>query len=400
MKHLRLALASLAMLAAFWPAGAQPQQAPSGARRSHQGIPEIWPAGLPGQQELVFVGSGRKNIEAFRLDLAAGVLTRVGQAAEIENPSFLSIAPNHKFLYAISEGGNAEASGLSAFAIDAAAGKLTFLNRQPAGGSGPCHVEVDATGKNALIANYGSGSFAVFPLAGNGEVQPKTAFIQDHGSSVNPDRQEGPHAHCIVAGPGNRFVYGCDLGLDKVLIFKFDAGQGTLVPNEPAFAPTKPGAGPRHIAFHPDGRWAFVINEMASTLTVFGCDASSGALREIQTVSTLPEGYSGQNTCAEVAVHPSGKIVYGSNRGDDSIAVFACDPESGRLTFLERVPTGGKTPRQFVIDPTGRYLLAANQDSNTIVVFSIDLASGKLTPAGSQAQSDNPMCVRCMLEPR
>jgi 6-phosphogluconolactonase len=231
-------------------------------------------------------------------------------------------------------------------------------------------------------------------------VRPMSAFIQDHGSSVNADRQEGPHAHCIVTGPGDRFAYGCDLGLDKVLIFKFDPGQGTLVASEPAFAAAQPGAGPRHIAFHPNGRWAFVINEMASTLTVFACDAASGALREIQTVSTLPEGYSGQSTCAEVAVHPSGKCVYGSNRGDDSIALFACDPASGRLTFIERVPTGGRTPRQFEIDPTGHYLLAANQDSGTVVVFSIDKASGRLQPTGSRVQSDNPQCVRCMLETR
>jgi 6-phosphogluconolactonase len=357
----------------------------------------IGPAGAQSQTELVFVGSGRKNIDAFRLDLASGALTSLGQAAEIEHPSFLSIAPNHKFLYAISEGGNAETSGLSAFAIDAAAGKLTFLNRQPAGGSGPCYVEVDATGKNALIANYGSGSFAVFPLAENGEVKPASAFMQDHGSSVDVDRQEGPHGHCLVAGPADQFAYGCDLGLDKVAIFKFDPGAGTLVLNEPAFAPAKPGAGPRHIAFHPDGRWAFVINEMASTVTVFGCDASSGALREIQTISTLPHGFAGKSTGAEVAVHPSGNFVYCSNRGDDSIAVFACNPETGRLTLIERVPSGGKTPRQFEIDPSGRFLLAANQDSNTVIVFSIDYTSGKLKPAGSRVQCDNPMCVRCLM---
>jgi len=350
--------------------------------------------------ELVFVGSGRKNIEAFRLDLGSGTLTHVGLAAEIEHPSFLSIAPNHKFLYSISEGGNAASSSISAYAIDATAGKLTFLNRQPAGGSGPCYVEVSADGKTALIANYGSGSFAAFPLAENGEVQPMSGFIQDQGSSINKDRQEGPHAHCLVAGPKDKFAYGCDLGLDKVIIFKFDPSHGTLVPAEPPFAQTQPGAGPRHIAFHPNGRWAFVINEMGSSLTSFRCDRSSGALQEIQTVSTLPEGFSGQNTCAEVAVHPSGKFVYGSNRGDNSIVVFACDKKSGRLAFVERVSTGGRTPRQFEIDPTGRYLLAANQDSDTIVVFAVDSISGKLTPTGNQASSDNPMCVRCLLESR
>jgi 6-phosphogluconolactonase len=227
-----------------------------------------------------------------------------------------------------------------------------------------------------------------------------SSFIQDHGSSVNPGRQEGPHAHSLVVRPGERFAYGCDLGLDKVMIFKFKAASGTLVSNEPAFAQATPGAGPRHIAFHPNGRWAFVINEMASTITVFSCDAVGGALHDLQTVSTLPEGFSGQNTCAEVAVHPSGRFVYGSNRGDDSIAVFGFDPKSGRLAFIERVPTGGKTPRQFEIDPTGRYLLAANQDSNTVIVFRIDPASGRLQPAGSQVESDNPMCVRCVMEPR
>jgi len=375
MKHLHIALASLAVLAALWPSGAQ------------------------SQQELVFVGSGRKNIESFRFDLASRTLTRVGLAAEIQNPSFLFISPNHRFLYAIGEGRNAASSSISAYAIDAAAGKLTFLNKQPAGGAGPCYVEVDNAGKNALIANYGSGSFAVFPLAANGEVQPRTAFIQDQGSSVNPARQEGPHAHCLVAGPGNKFAFGCDLGLDKVMIFKFDTDKGTLVPNEPAFAKVKSGAGPRHIAFHPNGRSAYVINEMGSTISAFGYDGAAGTLHEIQTISTLPDGFSGQSTCAEVAVHPSGKYVYGSNRGDDSIAVFGCDLESGRLKFLQRVPTGGKTPRQFEIDPTCHFLLAANQDSNTVVLFSIDAATGRLQPTGTQVESDNPMCVRCLMVP-
>jgi len=373
------------------------------ARRPHLVLASLaillvhWPLGAQSQQELVFVGSGKKNIEAFRFDLSSGALTRVGLAAEIEHPSFLSISPNHKFLYAISEGRNAAASSLSAFAIDAAAGKLTFLNKQPAGGAGPCYVEIDPSGKCALIANYNSGSFAAFPLAGNGEVQTMSAFIQDQGSSVDKSRQEGPHAHCLVAGPGDKFAFGCDLGLDKVMIFKFDPAKGTLVANEPAFVQTKPSAGPRHIAFDPNGRWAFVINEMGSSLTVFRCDAATGTLREMDTYTTLPKDFSGQSTCAEVAVHPSGKFVYASNRGDDSIAVFGCDPANGRLTFIQRVPTGGKTPRQFEIDPTGRYLLAGNQESNAVVVFSIN--DGHLQPVGMPVQSDNPMCVRCLMAP-
>ena len=356
------------------------------------------PSRAQSQTELVFVGSGRRNIEAFRLDLATGALTRLGLAAELGNPSFFAIAPNHKFLYAISEGGSAESSGINAFSINAATGKLTFLNRQPAGGSGPCHVGLDAAGKNVMIANYGSGSFAAFPLAENGEVRPMSAFIQDQGSSVNPARQEGPHAHCIVAGPGDKFVYGCDLGLDKVLIFKFDDEKGTLVANDPPFVRTRPGAGPRHIAFHPNGHWAYLVNEMASTMTVFGYDGADGALREIQTLSTRLKDATGENTGAEVAVHPTGKFVYSSNRGDDNIAVFTCDPQNGRLTLIQGMATGGKIPRQFEIDPTGRYLLAANQASDNVVVFRIDESSGRLQATGSQARSDNPMCVRFILD--
>jgi 6-phosphogluconolactonase len=350
-------------------------------------------------QELVFVGSGKKDIEAFRFDTATGALTSLGQAAAMARPSFLAIAPNHRFLYAISEGGRPADSSVSAFSIDPALGKLTLLNSQPAGGgSGPCHVEVDASGKNALIANYGSGSVAVFPLTASGELGPASAFVQDSGSSVNHDRQEGPHAHCIVTDPRDRFAFVCDLGLDKVLVFEFDAAKGTLTPASPAFVSVAPGSGPRHIAFHPNGRWAYVINEMASTITGFAYDAAHGRLREIQTESTLPKDFSGRNTCAEVAIHPSGKFVYGSNRGDDSIAVFTCDPSTGRLALAQRVSTGGKTPRQFEIDPTGNWLIAANQDSDTVVVFRIDSSTGQLQPVGAPVPSGNPQCVKFLPE--
>jgi 6-phosphogluconolactonase len=354
----------------------------------------------PGQSasDLVFVGSGRKDIQAFRFNLESGALTPLGRAAAIEHPSFMAVSSDGRRLYVISEGRGPSESGVSAFAIDAAAGKLILLNRQPSGGSGPCCVELDGAEKDALVANYGSGSLAVFPLAENGELRTMSAYIQDQGSSVNPARQKGPHAHCLVAGPGNRYVYGCDLGLDKVMIFRFDSDRGALAPAEPPFAAVTPGAGPRHIAFHPNGRWAYVINELASTITAFRLDAATGALRELQTVSTLPEGFSGGNTCAEVAVHSSGKVVYGSNRGDDSIAVFSCDAETGRLSFLQRVATGGKTPRQFEIEPAGGYLLVGNQDSDSVAVFRIDATTGRLSPTGTQVQSDNPMCVRCVRE--
>jgi 6-phosphogluconolactonase len=353
-------------------------------------------ASAASEQELVFIGSGRANIEAYHFDLASGALTRIGLAATIAHPSYFAIAPNRRFLYSITEGHGQDDSSVSAFALDAAQGKLTLLNSQPAGGAGPCYVEVDSSGKNALIANYGSGSVAVFPLAAAGTLNPVSAFVQDHGSSVNPDRQTGPHAHCIVTDPTDRFALVCDLGLDKVLSFKFDSADGSLRANDPAFVTTKPGAGPRHIAFHPNGHWAYVSDEMASTITGYSYDAAAGALREIQTESMLAKDFAGQNTAAEVAVHPSGKFVFCSNRGDNSIAVFGCDADTGRLTFVERDSTAGKTPRQFEVDPTGAYLLAGNQDSDTVVVFRIDKATGHLQPAGDAIHTDNPMCIKCL----
>lgn len=351
------------------------------------------------EQELVFIGSGRANIEAYHFDLGSGALTHLGLAARISHPSFFAIAPNHHFLYSITEGGNSKDSSVSAFSIDADAGKLTLLNSQPAVGSGPCYVQVDAGGKDALIANYGSGSVAAFPISSAGTLNSVSAFIQDQGSSVNPDRQTGPHAHCIVTDSADHFAFVCDLGLDKILSFKFDPADGSLHANAPAFVATKPGAGPRHLAFHPNGRWAYVSDEMGSTLTAYSYDAATGTLREIQSESTIPKDFAGQNTDAEVAVHPSGKFVYCSNRGDNSIAVFACDSDTGRMTFVERASTLGKTPRQFEIDPTGDWLIAGNQDSNTVIVFRIDKATGNLQPIGDPIHSDNPMCIK-FLPPR
>jgi 6-phosphogluconolactonase len=348
------------------------------------------------QQELVFIGSGRANIEAFRFDLESGALTHIGQAARIAHPSYFTIAPNHQFLYSITEGHKAADSSVSAFAIDPASGKLTLINSQPARGAGPCYIEVDSSGKDALIANYASGSMAVLPIDASGALKPISAFVQDEGSSVNHDRQEGPHAHCIVTDPSDQYAFVCDLGLDKVLSFKFDSVQSSLRPNDPPFVATKPGVGPRHIVFHPNGRWAYVSDEMGSAIATYSYDGATGTLREIQSESTLPKDFSGNNTGAELAVHPNGKFVFFSNRGDDSIVVFACDPDTGRLSFVERNSTDGKVPRQFEIDPTGAYLLAANQNSNTVVVFRIDKETGHLQRVGDAVSSDNPMCIKFM----
>jgi 6-phosphogluconolactonase len=255
---------------------------------------------------------------------------------------------------------------------------------------------VDSKGRNVLVANYGGGSVAVLPLAEDGRLREAAAVVQHSGSSVNPQRQKAPHAHSINLDLANHFAFAADLGLDKVLVYRFDPDNGTLVPNDPAFAFVKPGAGPRHFAFHPKGRFAYVINEMHCTVTGFRYDAKRGELILAQTITTLPEGETVQPSysTAEVQVHPSGKFLYGSNRGHDSIAAFAIDQKTGQLTPVEHESTQGKTPRNFGIDPTGTYLLAANQSSDSVVVFRIDPRTGALTPRGQKAEVPSPVCVK------
>jgi 6-phosphogluconolactonase len=353
---------------------------------------------------MVYIGTytqGKsKGIYLFRMDPASGQLTPAGLAAETVNPSFLAIAPNHRFLYAVNEigeFGGTSSGAVSAFAIEPTTGKLTLLNQESSRGSGPCHLIVDRQGKNVLVANYGGGSVAVLPIRPDGRLGPATAFIQHQGSSVNPQRQKEPHAHSMNLDAANRFAFAADLGLDKVLIYRFDPNQGTLAPNDPAAAAVAPGAGPRHFAFHPSGRWAYVINEIDSTVTAFSYDAKTGALKSVQTISTLPERFTGNSSTAEIQVHPSGKFLYGSNRGDDSLAIFRIDPDTGRLTSVGRQPTQGKTPRGFGIDPTGTFLLAANQDSDSVVVFRIDPETGELRPTGQVVEVPKPVCVQFML---
>ena len=354
----------------------------------------------PSKQFLVYfgtyTGTNSQGIYVSRFDAASGKLSAPTLAAKSINPAYLAVDPGHRFLFAVNETDhfNDQASGsVTAFRLDAPTGKLEFLNQQPSGGTNPCHIAADATGKYVLVANYRSGSVAVFPVQTNGLIGPPTAVIQHHGSSVNPQRQAGPHAHCIAMDAANHRAFACDLGLDKVMIYRLNETNGALTADENPWVELKPGSGPRHIALGPDGRRAYVINELGSTLTAFTYDPKHGALKEIQTVSTLPEDFHGKNTCAEVAVHPSGKFVYGSNRGDDSIAVFAVEEPSGRLDFVERQSTRGKTPRCFAIDPTGQYLIAANQDSDSIVVFRINAQTGQLTWTGQTVEVGKPVCV-------
>ena len=338
-----------------------------------------------------------KGIYLMELDPRVGTLTEPVLAAESVNPSFLALHPNGRFLYAVGETGafRGEKSGsVSAFAIDPKDGMLTLLNQQPSVGSGPCHLVVDGPGKNVLVANYGGGSVAALPIDADGKLRKASAFIQHRGSGADPNRQKGPHAHSINVDAAGRFAIAADLGLDKLLVYRLDSEDGSLEPNNPRFASVAPKSGPRHFAFHPNGRFGYVINEMANTVTAFGYDAKRGVLAELQTIDTLPKGFNGRSSTAEIVVHPKGKFLFGSNRGHDSIAIFAIDPKSGKLTALGHEPTGGKAPRNFAIDPTGYCLLAENQNSDSIYVFLIHPHTGKLGRSGQVVTIPSPVCVK------
>ena len=350
---------------------------------------------------LVYVGGQSRTrdggIHRFGLDMATGKLAAVGATTGVGSPTFLIIHPSGRFLYAVNERGRfrGKPSGsLSAFAIDPATGDLSPLNQEATGGPGPCHLTVDKAGRHVLAANYSGGSVCVLPVADDGRLGKASAFVQHQGSSVHPQRQKSPHAHSINLDAANRFAVVADLGLDKVLVYRFDPARGSLTPNDPPCATLKPGSGPRHLAFHPNGRFAYVINELDSTVTAFAYDAEKGTLATLETLTTLPEGFQGSNATAEVLVHPSGKFLYGSNRGHNSIVVYTLDPRSGKPALVEHEPVQGDWPRNFNLDPTGTWLIAANRRSNSLVVFGIDPASGALTPTGHTAHVLAPACVK------
>ncbi len=348
-----------------------------------------------------YTGPKSKGIYTAQLDLAKGTLSDMKVAGEVANPSFIAIAPSKKFLYAVGEVNDFKGKKggvISAFAINADH-TLTLLNQRSTVGGGPCFVTVDSAGKNALVACYGTGSVACLPIDAEGKLGEASAFVQHQGKGANPKRQEGPHAHSINLDRANRFALACDLGLDKVFIYKFNPEMGSLAPNEPPFAKVADNSGPRHFAFSPDGRYAYLINEMGMYIIAFTYDGEKGVLNEIQTVSTLPEGTAKdpKYSTAHIEVHPSGKFVYGSNRGHDTIAIFALDQATGKLTPAGHVASGGKTPRNFSIDPTGQYLIAAHQTSNNIVVFKIDQTTGGLTPTGSTLEVGGPVCVKYLM---
>jgi 6-phosphogluconolactonase len=350
-----------------------------------------------------YTGGKSQGIYLFRLekqnpdDSQNVLLVPLGLAAEIASPAFLEIDAKRRLVFAVNETNEMNGrptGGVSSFSVDPATGKLNLLNQRSSMGTGPCHLVLDRTGRHVFVANYGSGSVAVLPVASDGRLGEASDVVQHEGKSVNPQRQEGPHAHCVTLDPANRFLFVCDLGLDKVMIYKFDAENGKLTQNEPAFAAVAPGAGPRHMVFRPDGRFAYVVNELNSTITAFSYNADAGALKELQTVSTLPEDYDRPNTCAEIGIHPSGKYVYASNRGHDSVVLLAVDREKGTLSYIAEQSSGGKTPRHFGIHPAGTHLAIANQNSDTLLLCRIDEANGRLKPSGVLAEAPTPSCIQ------
>jgi 6-phosphogluconolactonase len=348
----------------------------------------------PSNRYLLEVDLGLDKVLVYRFDAATGKLSAPELAGETTNPSFLAIHPIKRFLYAVGEVNEIngkKAGAVSAFAIQPDR-KLSLLNQQPSGGQGPCHVSVDATGRNVLVANYGSGAVACLPVGADGRLAEPSTTIQHEGKSVDPRRQAGPHAHSINLDPANRFALAADLGLDKVLVYRFDASTGRVTPNDPPSVSLVPGSGPRHLAFHPNGKFAFTINEMASTVTTLTWDSTTGALRMLGSQSTLPDGFTGNSSTAELQVHPNGRFLYGSNRGHDSIAVFSIAAD-GSVKPVEHESTRGKTPRHFTLDPTGRWLIAGSQGSGTLSVFAVDQSTGALTPTGGLAEVGSPVCV-------
>jgi 6-phosphogluconolactonase len=358
------------------------------------------PAAPAPHELLVYIGTyadqHEEGIHICRFNLETGLLTRVGGVAGIKNPSFQALHPNGKFLYSVSETSDYEGEPVGsvwACAVTPGTGALQLLNSQSTMGAGPCYVSLDSAASHVLAANYGGGSVVVLPVKPDGSLEMASSFVQHNGASVSP-RQQEPHAHSINVDPTGQFALAADLGTDQIMIYQFDQRRGLITPNpELPAAAVRRGAGPRHLAFHPSGKFVYLINELNSTITAFTYDGRHGTLTTRQSISTLPADFRGENSTAEVAVSPDGRFVYGSNRGHNSIAVFAIDQETGKLAIVSYHETLGDQPRNFALDPTGAYLLAANQRSDNVVVFRVDRTTGRLTPTGQPLKIPQPVCV-------
>lgn len=349
----------------------------------------------------VYVGtytSGKsEGIYLYRFDLSSGALSHVATTKGVVNPSYLTLDSRRRYLYAVNEVeefADRKSGAVSAFAVEQKTNGLRLLNQQPSLGGAPCYVSLDKSEKFVLVANYLGGNVSVFPIRGDGSLGEATDMKQDQGSSVNKERQEGPHAHCILPDKTGRHVYACDLGTDKIMIYRFDLKKGKLIWNEQPWVQVKAGAGPRHLTFHPGGNYAYVMSELNSTVTAFAHDSGRGTLKELQSINALPADFKGTNTSADIHLSPDGRFLYCSNRGHDSIAAFSVDASTGRLSFIAHTPTEGKTPRNFAIDPTGSFLLVANQNSDTIVSFRRDTQTGKLQSSYNVLEVPSPVCLK------
>ena len=358
------------------------------------------------QERLLFVGTYNRGdsegIYTFRMDAASGHLESAGPPTAASDPSFLTIHPGGPYLYAATEDRGADGrveGSVNAYAIDPKSGALQHVNRQPTRGGTPCHLDIDRAGGLILVANYTGGTVAVMRTRSDGGLEPPSHVVAHEGASgVDPDRQEGPHPHSINLDAAGRFAVAADLGQDRVLSYRLDADQGKLASADQPSVATKPGAGPRHLDFHPSGRFAYLINELGSTITAFAYDGSSGALRELHTVPALPGGFAETNYCADIHISPSGAFVYGSNRGHDSIVIYSVDGDTGMLSYVGHEPSLGKWPRNFAIDPAGETMLVANEHSSNLVTFRIDGETGELEPTGYTADVPNPVCVKLLAE--
>ncbi|GAB2867842.1 lactonase family protein [Hymenobacter ruber] len=342
------------------------------------------------------VGNEQDNtIFLYRVDAATGAFTRVSAQHGGASPTYLTLSANHRFLYAVSETQTyrgAPGGGVSAFAVAPRTGDLKLLNQQPSNGASPCYISLDRTGKMALVANYVGGNVSALPVAPDGQLGAPTT--DQHTGSGPHKNQTTSHAHCLLPDPTNKFAFAVNLGTDRVYAYRLDPAKAQLTREaEPAFV-AKPGAGPRHLVFHPDGKHAYLINELNSTVTALAYDATAGRFRELQTLSALPAGYTGENSCADIHVSRNGLFLYASNRGHNSIAVFAIDTSNGTLVPIQDVDTQGKTPRNFTLDPSGRLLLVANQNSNNVVSYRVDPQSGLLTPTGQSTEVPSPMFLQ------